>query len=86
MSPQETDAHGVHHKFHIVINTRAFEVEGPKITYREIVNLAFPADSGEIIYLIHFSAPPHSEGTVKDGHSVKLVNGMVFDVSPTNRS
>ena len=86
MTTQENDAHGVKHTFHIVINTRSFEVSGPKISYREVVNLAFPGDSGEIIYLMHFSAPPHTEGSLTDGHSVKLTKGMVFDVSPTNRS
>lgn len=72
--------------FHIIINASAFEVPGPKITYRELVNLAFPGDSGEIIYLIQYVAPHLPDGALLDGESVNLENGMKFDVTLTNRS
>lgn len=85
-SHKEKHEHGKPKSFHIIINASAFEVPGPKITYRELVNLAFPGDLGEIIYLIQYVAPHLPDGGLQDGESVELENGVKFDVSPTNRS
>lgn len=86
MSHQETQEHGKPSTFHIIINARAHEVTGSKLSYREVVNLAFPGDPGEIIYLVQYVAPKLPDGGLKDGEFVELENGMKFDVTPTNRS
>lgn len=78
--------HGKPSTFHIIINARPHEAPGPRISYREIVNLAFPGDPGEILYLVQYVAPKQPDGTLADGESVQLENGMKFDVTPTNRS
>lgn len=80
------EQHGKPSTFHIIVNARAYEVPGPKISYRELVNLAFPGDPGEIIYLVQYVAPKQPDGTLADGEFVELENGMKFDVTPTNRS
>jgi hypothetical protein len=85
-SHKEKHGHGKPTSFHIIINASVFEVPGPKITYRELVNLAFPSDPGEIIYLIQYVAPHLPDGGLQDGESINLENGVKFDVSPTNRS
>lgn len=85
-SNKETHEHGKPSSFHIIINASAFDIPGPEITYRELVNLAFPDDPGEIIYLVQYVAPHLPDGGLQDGESVNLENGMKFDVSPTNRS
>ena len=86
MSHQDTQEHGQHSKFHIIINAREHELPGPKISYREVVNLAFPGDSGEILYSVHYVAPHQPDGTLAEGQSVEVENGMKCDVTPTNRS
>jgi len=86
MFHKDTHEHVKPKNFHIIINASAFEVPGPRITYRELVNLAFPGDSGEIIYLIQYVAPHLPDGALLDGESVNLENGMKFDVTLTNRS
>jgi len=86
MSHKDSHEHGKPSSFHIIINASAFEVSGSKITYRELVNLAFPGDTGEIIYLVQYVAPHLPDGGLQDGEFVELENGMKFDVSPTNRS
>ena len=78
--------HGKHSKFSIAINGVELEVRGPKISYRELVNLAFPGDSGEIIYLIQYVTPDGHEGQLHDGESVDLIQGMKFDVERSHRS
>jgi hypothetical protein len=85
-SHKEKHEHGKPTSFHIIINASAFEVPGQKITYRELVNLAFPGDPGEIIYLIQYVAPHLPDGGLQDGESINLENGVKFDVTPTNRS
>lgn len=85
-SHKEKHEHGKPTSFHIIINASAFEVPAPKITYRELVNLAFPGDPGEIIYLIQYVAPHLPDGGLQDGESINLENGVKFDVTPTNRS
>lgn len=74
------------HPFHILINGTPHEAIGPSITYRELVNLAFPGDTGEIIYLIQYVSPHGPDGQLHDGDSVDLVNGMKFDVERSHRS
>lgn len=86
MSHQDTQEHGQHSKFHIIINAREHEVLGPKISYREVVNLAFPGDPGEILYSVHYVAPRQPDGTLAEGQSVEIENEMKCDVTPTNRS
>jgi len=86
MSNKVTHEHGKDSKFKITINAREFEVSGPKISYRELVNLAFPGDPGEIIYLIQYVSPHGPDGQLHDGESVNLVDWMKFDVERSHRS
>lgn len=72
--------------YHIIINGSAHEVSGPSIGYRELVDLAFPGDTGEIIYLTQYVSPHGPDGQLHDGDSVDLVNGMKFDVERSHRS
>lgn len=57
MTDQVKQQHGKPDTFHIIVNARAHEVSGHRISYRDVVNLAFPGDPGEILYSIHYVAP-----------------------------
>jgi hypothetical protein len=74
--------------FHIIVNARQREVAGERITYEQVVALAFPDDPGanQFLYSIHYVAPHEPDGTLAVGQSVTLKNGMKFDVTKTNRS
>jgi hypothetical protein len=85
-STKDTHENGKRSSFHIKINGSEFEVPGPKISYRELVNLAFPGEPGEIIYLVQYVSPHGPDGQLQDGESVELVNGMKFDVERSHRS
>jgi len=80
--------HGKPNSFHIIVNARPREVTGEQISYSQIVNLAFPDDPSvsEFLFSIHYIAPHIPDGTLAEGQSVKLENGMKFDVTKTNRS
>lgn len=80
--------HGKPLIFHIIVNTRPKEVAGERVSYTQIVELAFPGASGtaDVMYAVQYTAPHMPDGTLAEGQSVKLENGMKFDVSKTNRS
>lgn len=74
--------------FHIIVNARPREVTGERISYSQVVSLAFPDDptASQFLYSVHYTGPHVPDGTLAEGQSVKLENGMKFDVSKTNRS
>jgi hypothetical protein len=86
-SKQGKDQHG---EIKIFVNTIEKEVPGPTITYEALVKLAFPnSPSGEDLRfdVIYRDGPPENrEGSLNPGQSVKIVKGMIFDVTPTTQS
>lgn len=74
--------------FHIIVNARPREVTGTNISYSQVVNLAFPDDptASQFLYSVHYVGPHVPDGTLAEGQSVRLENGMKFDVTKTNRS
>ena len=74
--------------FHIIVIARPREVTGERISYGQVVNLAFPDDpsASQFLYSVHYTGPHVPDGTLAEGQSVKLENGMKFDVTKTNRS
>lgn len=78
------------HQVTIVINGRPKTWPKDEISYAEVVALAaLPLPPGEdpgftVTYRNGHSNKP--EGTLTEGHSVKVKDGMIFNVTPTNRS
>ena len=74
----------------IVVNGTPHEVEKDEITYAEVVTFAFPdyPQHPEIIYSVKYKRGHGNkpEGTLSPGGSVKVKEGMIFDVSPTGQS
>jgi hypothetical protein len=74
----------------IVVNGTPHEWPKPEITYAEVVTLDVPdyPKHPEIIYSVTYKKG-HShkpEGILSPGASVKVREGMVFNVSPTGQS
>lgn len=75
----------------IVVNSEQHIVPKGKISYERLVDLAFngsPPCGPQIRISITYSegVPEQPEGSVRVGQSVKVKNGMIFDVSATNQS
>lgn len=74
----------------IVINGREKEVAQQELTFAEVVNLAFGAPpSGETTtYTVTFKRGhgDKPEGSLVEGGTVKVKNGMVFNVTRTDKS
>lgn len=72
---------------HLIVNARQKPFDGERITYQQVVVLAFPDDANpEIIYTVSYVGPNIPDGTLAEGQSVAVQNGMKFDVKKTNRS
>lgn len=71
----------------IIVNGRPKKVEGSSISYAEVVELAYPGESSsEIVFTVTYTGPQMPDGTLTEGQSVDIRNGVKFNVNKTNRS
>ena len=83
-----TEHHEKGHK--IVVNTVEFIEPHRRLSFEQIVKIAFPtlpAGDTMAFAVTYEDGPRHKpEGTLVAGQSVKIRNGMIFDVTANNRS
>lgn len=74
----------------IVVNGRRKAVDEKVLSFDEIVHLAFddPPTGEFICFTITYRRGPrgNQQGTVDEGESVKIKNGMIFNVTVTDKS
>jgi len=77
-------------EFTIIVNAREKVWTKKEISYQEVVELAFGSYSDDpmIVYSITFAKgdKSHKQGSMVKGDSVKVKNGMIFNVTQTNKS
>jgi hypothetical protein len=76
-------------KFEIVVNGSKKTWDHEKISYSEVVQLAYPGQHGdnEVFTVTYSKGPPQNpQGSLVQGKSVFVKNGMVFDVTRTVQS
>jgi hypothetical protein len=78
------------HEVQIIVNGRKKVWTEDKISYEQLVmiaNLPLPPGPNPGFTITYHGGPhDHPDGTLTAGHSVKVVNLMVFNVTPTNQS
>jgi len=76
--------------FEIIVNGRQKLETEKRLSFYDIVALAFdpPPTGPDLIFTITYRKGPHkkSEGTLIEGQTIKIKNGMIFNVTPTNKS
>lgn len=73
--------------FTIFVNGREKQVTGKVQSFAEIVALAnFPADPNTIFTVTYKKGRRNQEGALVEGDTVKLKDGMIFNVTPTSKS
>jgi Multiubiquitin len=76
--------------YHIFVNTRPKQVATPTLNFWEVVKLAFPqAEPNATTYhTVTYKRGPKSnpEGSMVAGETVHLKDGMLFNVTPTDKS
>lgn len=74
----------------IFVNTRKREVKAKKLTFNQVVALAFdPVPTGpNIMFTITYRNGPRKnpEGELLEGQKVRIKDRMIFDVTPTDKS
>lgn len=88
MSQHSENGKGNQDQFvNIIVNSRPKKVYGERISYEEVVELAFSDQvDPNIVYTVVYAGPQTVDGTLVAGQSVAIRNGMKFDVNKTNRS
>jgi hypothetical protein len=77
--------------FTIIVNARERTVTGPEITFEQVVKLAFenqPPPGSDVVFTVTYrrGIGEKPEGSLIEGHSVKVKEGMVFNVTETSKS
>ena len=75
----------------IIVNGRRHEVpKKEELTFAEVVDIAFPGQTqgGFICFTVTFKRGPGGkrEGTLVEGEAVKVKDGMIFNVTRTDKS
>lgn len=89
---QDAHFHSAEHQkeFHIIVNGRQKTAEKRKLSFNDLVKLAYdPVPTGtEVGFVITYAHGPHHnpEGSLSMRETVRIKNGMVFDVTPIDRS
>ena len=92
MKPQETPDKEQHEEkqYKIIVNTREKVVTGKELTFAEVVALAFnPPPSGPNVFLTityRRGQGNKPEGVLVEGETVKIKEGMIFNVTATDKS
>ena len=74
--------------YSIIVNGRPREVSDHKLTYLQVVQLAYPGEvpTETIVFTVTFSNPHGHDGSLTDGQDVPIKDGMIFNVRKTDRS
>lgn len=73
--------------FQIFVNSRPRKVQGPEISFVEVLTLAGVDVTGQDLGLYDVEwSHGNKAGTLTPGQSVALENGMRFDAGKSNRS
>ena len=71
----------------IIVNTKSFPWSEGKITFEQVVELAFPGQTYDPQgTTVEYSRGQEHDHSLRPGQSVEVKDGMIFDVEPANRS
>jgi hypothetical protein len=76
--------------FVIIVNGQKKTITTRAVTFDEIVKLAFPTppSGANILYTVSYEDGPKAnpQGSLKEGGTVKVKDGMIFNVTATDKS
>jgi hypothetical protein len=87
---EDVAVHGPDKTVTIYLNGTPKSVAKEKLTFEDVVRLAFenPPTGDGVQFTVQYSRghSNQSKGSLVEGQSVQVKEGMEFDVTPTNRS
>ncbi len=78
-----------HEQVVIIVNTRAREWSHERISFEQVIELAYPGSAtDQYSFTVSYTRGHHTQrsGSLSAGHHVKVHEGMVFDAYRTLRS
>lgn len=76
--------------YKIIVNGERKDVDTKTVTFATIVKLAYPVPpvGDNILYTVSYEDGPRAnpQGSMKEGDTVKVKNGMIFNVTATDKS
>ncbi len=78
-----------HPKVQIIVNTRTREWARERISFEQVIELAYPGSTTEQYeFTVSYTRGHHTapSGSLSAGHHVKVHKGMIFDAYRTLRS
>ncbi len=82
----ENHGHGQDKSFTIVVNATQEVWTDHRITYEQVVQLAFPGGPADLLYTVSYANTHGKDGTLTQGQDTEVKDGMIFNVGKTNRS
>ena len=93
MTMTMTNAHtetapGQSKTYDIIVNGRPKTVTDKKLTFLQVVQLAFPGEvpTDQIIFTVTYSKPNGKDGSLVEGEEVRIKDGVIFNVRKTDKS
>jgi len=89
MSNTHSDQAPGHNKvYSIIVNGRRREVTDHKLSYLQVVQLAFSGETptDKVVFTVTYSTPHGKDGSLVDGQEVVIKDGLIFNVNKTDQS
>lgn len=85
---ERKDEHGHEKLVEIIINTRPHTVEKEQICFAEVVKLSGLPGGPNVTFTVTYRRGPsgHHEGSLVEGKCVPVKDGMIFNVTATDKS
>lgn len=83
----KNEGHGHDEATTIIVNGREKEVNEKELTFADLVSLSGLPTGPTIIFTVTFRrGEGNKEGSLVEGESVKIKDGMIFNVTSTDKS
>jgi hypothetical protein len=90
LQENKNEGQGHEKEFAIIVNGRSKTVTTRELSFDQIVALAFdtPPSGPDVLFTITYKKGDNSkpEGSMVAGEQVKIKDGMIFNVTATNKS
>ena len=73
-------------RYTIIVNGTPEHWTDHRISYEQVVQLAFPGSPADALYTVSYATPHGKDGMLAPGQETEVKEGMSFNVVKTNRS
>lgn len=88
MNGKSEEAPGQNKTYSITVNGRPRQITDHKLTYLQAVQLAYPGEvpTETIVFTVTYSNPHGQEGSLTEGDTLVVKDGLILNVRKTDRS